>query len=297
VSEVADGVFAYIQPDGTWWINNTGFIRGERVVLSIDTCSTESRTRAYLDQVAQIAGQVPRTLVNTHHHGDHTNGNCFLPFATVIGHVRCREEMLRTGIMRTEGLFEDVEWGELTVAPPFVTFESRLDVYVDDLKIELIHLTAAAHTTNDVVAWIPEHRVLYSGDLIFNGGTPFVLMGSVSGSLEALSALIELEPEVIVPGHGSPGGIEMINVCGSYLRWLQQRAEEAADAGLTPLEAAQELDLGEFAGLRDPERLAGNLHRAIAECRGTRPGEPVDLTAALADMITLNGGRPLRCMA
>ena len=69
-----------------------------------------------------------------------------------------------------------------------MTFEHRLDVYVDDLKVELIHLTTAAHTTNDVVAWIPEHRVLFSGDLVFNGGTPFVVMGSVAGSLEALDA-------------------------------------------------------------------------------------------------------------
>ncbi|MGA2528856.1 MAG: hypothetical protein ABSG36_06800 [Acidimicrobiales bacterium] len=100
-----------------------------------------------------------------------------------------------------------------------------------------------------------------------------------------------------MPGHGPPGGIEMINTCGSYLRWLQQRAEEAAAAGLTPLEAARELDLGAFASLRDPERLAGNLHRALAECKGARPGEPIDIMGALHDMITLNGGTPLRCMA
>ena len=169
VTEVADGVFAYVQPDGSWWINNTGFVRGRQSVLSIDTCSTERRTRAYLAKVEEISGQVPRTLVNTHHHGDHTNGNCLLPFATVIGHERCREEMLRSGMFRLDGVFEPVEWGNLTLAPPFVTFDRRLDVYVDDLKIELIQLTAAAHTTNDVVAWIPEHRVLFSGDLIFNG--------------------------------------------------------------------------------------------------------------------------------
>jgi cyclase len=148
-----------------------------------------------------------------------------------------------------------------------------------------------------VVAWIPEQRVLFSGDLIFNGGTPFVLMGSVSGSLEALAAVVELEPEIIVPGHGAPGGIEMVNACGSYLRWLQQSAGEAFVVGLSPLEAARELDLGDFAALGDTERLAGNLHRAFAECRGARPGEPIDLTAAFADMIALNGGRPLRCMA
>ena len=297
VSEVADSVFAYIQPDGGWWINNAGFIAGQHTVVSLDTSATEQRTRAYLAKVEEITGQVPHTLVNTHHHGDHTNGNYLLPFATVIGHYLCREEILRTGIMQTDGLFEPVDWGALVPAPPFVTFENRLDLYVDDLKIELIHLTAAAHTTNDVVAWIPQHRVLFSGDLIFNGGTPFVIMGSVAGSIEALAAVAELEPDLIVPGHGAPGGIEMVNTCGSYLRWLQQSAGQAFEAGLSPLEAARELDLGDFAGLRDPERLVGNLHRALAECQGARPGAPIDLQAAFADMIAFNDGRPLSCRA
>ncbi len=297
VSEVSDGIFAYVQPDGSWWINNTGFIRGERTVLSIDTCSTERRTQAYLAQVQEIAGRVPHTLVNTHHHGDHTNGNCLLPFAAVIGHHRCREEVLKAGILRPDGLFEPVEWGDLTPAPPFLTFDTRMDVYVDDLKVELIHLTAGAHTNNDVIAWIPERRVLYSGDLVFNGGTPFVVMGSVAGSLEALDMIAELAPEVIVPGHGAPGGIEMIDVCGEYLRWLQLSAEQALAAGLSPLEAARELDLGAFADLLDPERLVGNLHRAFAECQGLRAGEPIDILAAFTDMIALNDGKPLRCMA
>jgi cyclase len=297
VSEVAEGVFAYIQPNGSWWINNTGFIRGKQLVVSVDTCSTERRTRAYLAEVEGNAGQLPRVLVNTHHHGDHTNGNCFLPFATVIGHELCRQEILRSQIQHYDGLFEPVDWGDLAPAPPFVTFDRRLDVYVDDLKIELIHFTTAAHTTNDVVAWIPKHRVLFSGDLIFNGGTPFVVMGSVAGSLEALDMIAELEPEIIIPGHGAPGGIEMVEACGAYLRWLQESAEKAVSAGRTPLQAARELDLGDFASLGEPERLAGNLHRAFAECNGSAPGHPIDLPAAFADMIALNGGQPLRCMA
>jgi cyclase len=48
VREVSDRVFAYIQPDGTWFINNTGFLVGADGVTSVDACSTERRTRAYL---------------------------------------------------------------------------------------------------------------------------------------------------------------------------------------------------------------------------------------------------------
>lgn len=297
LSEVSDGVFAYIQPDGSWWINNTGFVTGTRNVVSIDTCSTERRTRAYLEQVKATTGRLPQTLINTHHHGDHTNGNGLLPFATVIAQEKCREEMLKVGLAHYDGVFEPVEWGDLEFAPPFVTFEVRLDVYVDDVKIELIHLTDAAHTTNDVVAFLPEQRVLFTGDLVFNGGTPFVVMGSVAGSLRALDKIAALDPLVIVPGHGTPGGIELIQTPMTYLRWVQSSAESAFAAGLTPLEAARELDLGEFSDLLDPERLAGNLHRAFAECKGLEPGAPIDIVAAFMDMITLNGGKPLSCMA
>ena len=298
VEEVAEHVFAYVQPDGTWWINNTGFVAGPSTVLSVDTCATERRTRAYLAALsAATGGRAPATVVNTHHHGDHTNGNCLIPGATFVGHRRCREEVLKAGIIRPDGLFEPVEWGELTAVAPSVTFEERLDLYVDDLCVELHHFGIAAHTTNDVVAWIPERRVLFTGDLVFNGGTPFVLMGSVSGALVALDRLVELAPEIVVPGHGPPCTIAAVDVVGEYLRFLQQTAAEAIAAGLTPLEAARAADLGPFAELTDSERLAGNLHRAFAEHRGARPGSDIDLAAAFADMWALNGGAPLRCLA
>ena len=309
VVEIVDDVFAYIQPDGGWWINNTGFVIGDEAVLYIDTCATERRTRALVsavDDAAEARRQArrrspapspARVVVNTHHHGDHTNGNCLVPGATIMGHSRCRQEMAATGILRPDGLWEPVQWGALSAAPPFVTFEHRLDVHVDELLVELHHVGTAAHTTNDVVAWIPEHRVLFTGDLVFNGGTPFVLMGSVSGSLVALDRVAEFEAAVIVPGHGDPCGPEVIDMAGAYLRYLQDVAVEAHRAGRSPLEAAQRAELGAFAHLGHPERLAGNLHRAMAECAGARPGDPVDVVAALLDMVALNGGEPLRCRA
>jgi cyclase len=303
--QVAERVYAYIQPDGGWWINNTGIVLGEHTVLCIDSCATERRTRAFLEVVDGLQRQPgeegqhrrARMLVNTHQHGDHTNGNCLLPDATIIGHRRCREAIQALGILRPDGLWEHVEWGDLEPAPPFVTFEHRLDVYVDDLLVELHHFGTAAHTTNDVVAWIPEHRVLFTGDLVFNGGTPFVLMGSVAGSLLALDCLMELDPAVIVPGHGEVCGPEVVDAAGEYLRFLQEIAAEAKRSGLSPLEAARRADLGPFAALTHPERLAGNLHRAFAECEGARPGDPIDVATAIAEMVAFNGGRPLTCQA
>src|SRR4029079_12271173 len=75
LQEVDDGVFAYIQPDGTRWINNTGLLGRRRGVIRLDARATGSRSRAYLTAIETVTAQPVRTLVNTHHHGDHTFGN------------------------------------------------------------------------------------------------------------------------------------------------------------------------------------------------------------------------------
>jgi cyclase len=296
VEEVSPGVYAFIQPDGSWWINNTGFLTGAGGVVAIDSCSTERRTRAYLDAIRSVSDRPVRALVNTHHHGDHTHGNHLFRPAAVIGHHRCREQVLAFGHPSWEGVFSPVDFGQLEIEAPFVTFTDRLDVHVDDLLVELHYIGTPAHTTNDVVAWIPERKVLFAGDLVFNGGTPFVVMGSVSGSLASLERLAAFGAAVIVPGHGDVCGPEALDGIRSYLEFVQHTAAEGRSAGLSPLEAARKAGLGPFAGLGDPERIVGNLHRAYAELDGAAPGAPIDLRAAIGDMVTYNGG-PLRCLA
>jgi cyclase len=294
--EVADGVFAYIQPDGSWWLNNTGFVVGADTVVAVDATSTERRNRALLDAIGAVTSTPVRTLVNTHHHGDHTNGNCLFTDATVIGHRRCRDGVLAQVIGGLDAVFGSVEWGDLTIRAPEVVFDDALTLYAGDVRVELHYIGTPAHTVGDVVAWLPEQRVLFTGDLVFNGGTPFMLMGSVAGGLDALARLREFGATTLVPGHGpvcDAGGIDAVE---RYLRFVADVAVKARAAGLTPLETARETDLGEFADLHDGERIVGNLHRAMAELDGLPRGGAVDVMTAFADMITLNGG-PLRCLA
>ena len=88
IEEVAAGVYAYLQLDGSWGLNNCGFLVGADAVTVIDTCFTERRTRAFIDAIATVTPLPLRTLINTHHHGDHTHGNYLVPTATVIGHEK-----------------------------------------------------------------------------------------------------------------------------------------------------------------------------------------------------------------
>ncbi|MHB9849056.1 MBL fold metallo-hydrolase [Streptomyces krungchingensis] len=299
-TQVADGVYAYIQPDGTWQINNTAFLVGSQGVVSIDTCSTQRRTLEYLTAIRKITDRPVRTLINTHHHGDHTNGNYLLPGATVIAHHQTRSEMLRHGLQLAEQnlVWGEVDWGDVRQEPPFVTFSDRLTVHVDDTEGQVVHAGAPAHTTNDSYLWLPQQKVLICGDLIFNGGMPFVLFGSVQGAIDVLEQrLLPLGAETIIPGHGPVCGPEVITDVLDYLYYVQHVAEQGRSAGLTPLQAAQRIGSGSFAGLSDPERLVGNLHRAYAELDGHPLGSPIDIPAAMIDMVVYNDGKPLRCIA
>jgi cyclase len=296
IEEVSDGIFAYIQLDGSWFLNNAGCIRGKRSATAIDSTGTESRARAFHAAVRKVTSNPVNMLVNTHHHGDHTYGNfVFAPGAAIIGHEGCRAEILATG---NSGMaaFPMVDFGDCPVEPPTITFRDRLSIYIDDLEVQLIFV-GPAHTTNDVVAWIPERRVLFTGDVIFNGGMPFAMQGSVHGWLNALDVIEALGPDRVVPGHGVVCGAEVFGRVRSYLEFVIETARKGMAAGIEPLELALDLDLGEFAGLLDPERIVPNLHRAYAELRGEPRGKPLDGRQMGRDMLTYNGGKPLRCLA
>jgi cyclase len=295
------GAYAYIQPDGGWWVNNTGFLVGPRGVVSIDTCATRRRTQRYLETVRSVTSQPIRTLVNTHHHGDHTFGNSLLPGATIVAYERTREEVLALGSPQQMPFWTDVEWGVLDLDPPFLTYLDRVTLWIGDLPVEVRHVGRPAHTTNDSIVWLPEQRLLYCGDLVFNGGTPFLLQGSVVGAVRVLEEVIRpLGARTIVAGHGPVSGPEVIDDALGYLRFVLDTAAAGMTAGLSPLDAARETDLGRYAGWIDPERIVGNLHRAYADLSGDGDGAPdrcVDVMAALSDMVIFNGGRPLTCRA
>lgn len=296
LTELAPGVSAFIQPDGGWCLNNAGVVTDGTATLLVDTAATERRARLLARRIAESGAPAPRTVVNTHHHGDHTYGNAvFAPEATLIGHAACRTELLATG-HQLHAVWPEVDYGETPLTPPTVTYTDSLTVHVGATEVRLIH-PGVAHTVGDTLVWLPEQRIVFTGDLVFHGGTPFVFMGSLSGSLRALDVLRALDARTVVPGHGPVTGPEVYDEVERYLRYVDALARRGRAAGRTPLEVAREADLGPFAALAESERLVANLHRAYAELDGCVPGAPLDAVAGFGDMTALNGGVPMACHA
>ncbi len=294
LQEVAAGVYAYVQPGGGWCVNNAGLVRGDATTVLVDTAATQERSARLRDAVLAVAGRPPGLLVNTHHHGDHVFGNAaFLPEATVVAHAELPAELAAAGT-GLRALWPDVSWGETPLVAPHLTFRDRITLHPggsDTGEVELLHV-GPAHTTNDVVAWLPGPRVLFAGDVVMSGVAPYCLMGSVTGSLRALRRLRALDPAVVVPGHGPVGGPELIDATERYLRWVDALAADGVRAGAGALDVARSADPGEFARLGEGERLVGNLHRAYAEHAGTPPGSPIDVASSFAEMVAFHGSLP-----
>ncbi|NUT45961.1 MAG: MBL fold metallo-hydrolase [Saccharothrix sp.] len=296
--ELAPGVHAWLQPDGTWWINNAGVVHAAGEVVLVDTCATRRRTRLFLDAVAEATDGAPiRLAVNTHLHGDHVYGNALLPDSTtIVAHELTRQGILADFILAdTPPLWSPTpDWGIDAVRPPTVTFHDELTLHAGDKPVVLRHPGHPAHTVGDAVAWLPRERVLFTGDLVFNQVTPLLVMGSVPGALRSLDWLRAFRPDQAVPGHGPLVGGDafgdVLDAHERYYRFVLATAEAGRDRGLTPLQAAVEADLGEFADLPDAERLVLNLHRAYADAAG----EELDVVAAFGDAVAYNGG-PLAC--
>lgn len=290
LQELAPGVFAYIQPEGGWCVSNAGLIVGGGNSVLIDTVATESRALRLSDAVTKVAGP-PGVIVNTHHHGDHVFGNAmFAPPAMVVANEKTRAEVIQSGHGLRQ-LWPDVDWGDLPLVPPNLTFSESLTMYVADLRVELLNI-GPAHTASDTVVWVPDRSVLFTGDVVMSGFTPFCLMGSIAGSLAAVERLRQFGAQTIVSGHGAVSGPEIFDVNESYLRWILQLAKDASAAGSTPLQAAREADLREFARLGDSERLVGNLHRAFQEIAGGELAAPIDVIAGFREMVDYHGRLP-----
>lgn len=293
LTEIADGVHAYVQEPGGWCMSNAGVIVDPHGAIVIDTLATHRRADRLRGVVDHLTPGDRRVLVNTHHHGDHIFGNhVFGSSAIVVAHELAVDEMTSTGLALTK-LWPDVEWGDVRITTPAMTFADTITLRTADRRVELVYV-GPAHTSNDVIAWLPDDGVLFAGDVVLSGCTPFALMGSIGGSLAAIGRIRALAPRVIVCGHGSVAGPEVLEVNADYLRWIQRVAQEGATAGMTPLETAKHAQLGGFSELLDAERIVGNLHRAYAELR---VAATVDVPHVFAEMVAYNGGRLPRCLA
>lgn len=220
LKNVGNGVWAYLQPDGSWGWSNAGLIVDGDQTLLVDTLFDLKLTA---DMLAEMRRSVPaaahiNTLFNTHHNGDHTFGNQLVEGAEIIATDATFDEMdpaapalyhammvnarqLGRGAEFVAELFKPFDFTGIDLRKPTRTFSGELEIKVGDKAVRLIEL-GPAHTRGDTIAFVPKDRTVFTGDLLFNAGTPIAWAGPVSNWVRACDRILALDVDVIVPGHG-----------------------------------------------------------------------------------------------
>jgi cyclase len=278
VFEAGDGCWAYVQRDGSWGWSNAGLVVGDGGSLLVDTLFDLTLTREMLDAFADRTGPAPiGVVVNTHANGDHCFGNELVAGAEIIATAAAAEEMgdvppsLLAGLTEAPGdvgdlfrsFFGEFDFSGITLTPPTRTFEGRLTIDVAGREVELIEV-GPAHTKGDSLVHVPDSKTIFTGDILFIGGTPIVWAGPLANWVAACDLMLGMDVEVVVPGHGPLTDKAGVAAVRDYLAFVDSEATARHDAGLDAFAAAREIaalvDAGDdFSSWGEAGRIAVNV--------------------------------------
>lgn len=252
-TEIAEGV--HVIPDGRVpLVPNIGIVLGSRAALVVDTGMGPVNGSVVRRHADELAGDRALFLTLTHFHPEHGYGaQAFEPGATIVYNRAQRDELRLKGqpyleMFRTFGDAVAEQLGGVQLVEPHVVYEgpAELDLGGRAARLETWGL---AHTRSDQVVFLPEQRVLFTGDLvesrcfaIFPWFPPDDVDVDGDRWIAVLEELEGLEPAIVVPGHGELGDVGVVATAREYLVALRAETRRLADAGASEDEAANELD-------------------------------------------------------
>jgi len=246
----------HVIPDGgVPLVPNVGIVSGSRGTLVVDTGMGPRNGQVVRQHAERLAGNRQIFLTLTHFHPEHGYGAQAFDQGVVTVYNRAQlEELRQKGTAYLElfktfgsGVAEQLDGVELV--EPELVYDASAELDLGGRTAQLLSW-GLAHTAGDQVVFLPDRRVLFTGDLvesecfaIFPWFPPDDVDVDGDRWIAVLEELERLEPEIVVPGHGPLGGAEVIVAAREYLQLLRSETRRLFDAGASEDDAAAELDL------------------------------------------------------
>ena len=250
LTKVADGVYSYVgEKDASpthSFAANAGIVIGRDGILVVDTLISAKEAQRFMADIRKVSDKPIKYVVNTHAHLDHAFGNGVFAKAgaVVISHLADRKMMERTGAatLQNVGNFglkpEDMAGTEIVL--PALAFNDRMQIDLGGEMVELIRL-APSHTEGSVIVYLPAKKLLFSGDVLFTDFHPFMADGDIPGWTKTLDALLAMDVERIIPGHGPLSTKTDVQEMKEYLVLFDAKARELASKSQDAEAVAAEL--------------------------------------------------------
>ncbi len=238
------GVYEQVSPKNRGFISNAYFYVADDGVLVVDALSTYKLGKELVETIRSVTNKPIRFLVITHYHSDHFYGAKALKEAgaEIVAHEYALDYLSSPSsynffLARKKLLGSEMSGTELI--SPTITLTKNLNIYLNvngKLKeFRVIHL-CKAHTNGDIVIYVPDEGVLFSGDIVFNGRLPFLGSGNSKTWLKCLDEISKWNVKILLPGHGkilnNPEKIrKAIKWTAQYIRDLRKAIWEMIKEG------------------------------------------------------------------
>jgi cyclase len=274
----------YIAP-GVWFREgdmeqghcNNIIIEMKDYLLVVDA-NYPSGARAALADCKRISNKPVKYVFDTHHHGDHLYGNPVWTEmgATTLAYIGVAEELKRYEPQRwlnEAKSRKDVEEMKLPAPEgPKETFEKSPHVLKDGSREVRFYHFGWAHTRGDAMVYLPKEHILCTGDTVVNGPYNNTADANIGNWPTVLrNAEQKLTVESVLPGHGVPGGKELLDGQAQYLSELYKGVQAGISSGKKPEEIAPSLKFSESTKKWAGKDLATQVKHAYEEISEKKP--------------------------
>ena len=188
---------------------NTGIIIGDDAVMVIDTQATPVMAQDVIRRIREVTDKPIKYVLLSHYHAVRVLGASAYGAEHIIASEDTRDLIVERGqfdkdseIGRFPRLFQNVESVPDGLTWPTMTFNRKMTLWLGKLEVQILQL-GRGHTKGDTVAWLPAEKILFSGDLVEFGATPYAGDAYFKDWPQTLDNLAALKPEKLVPGRGA----------------------------------------------------------------------------------------------